>query len=1272
MNGGDTATVKVGNDKEFTLEVVENPVPEIPFKTEVTTGGKTAELQETVEGGASAHNENGKKDLDIFGAVLPGEEITYRITYRNYKKETADVVITDILDKNVEFVSASDDGAVKDGIVTWTLKGVAAGYASYVDLTVVVKDSAVIANGGPGKVDNQASAKVGVNNVFDEELWTNEEENPVPEPPHKKEVTPYEGTGVLGAVKVGDEITYEISYRNYKDSAADVVIKDTLDKNVEFVRASAGGKLQGGVVTWTVQNVAAGKSGKVTLTVKVLEGALESNKGPGKVVNGGDNATVKIGNDKEFTLEVVENPVPEEPHKKETAPYEGNGLLGAVNVGDEITYEISYKNYKAEAADVVIKDTLDKNVEFVAASDGGVNTNGVVTWTIKGVAAGKEGKVALTVKVLEGALESKKGPGKVVNGGDNATVKVGNDNEFTLETVENPVPEEPHKSEVAPYVGNGVLGAVKVGDEITYQIDYINYKKEAADVVIKDTLDKNVEFVSASDGGVNTNGVVTWTLKEVAAGKAGSVTLTVKVLEGALESNKGPGKVVNGGDTATVKVGNDKEFTLEVVENPVPEGPHKKETAPYEGTGVLGAVKVGDQITYEISYKNYKAEAADVVIKDTLDKNVEFVAASDGGVNTDGVVNWTIKEVAAGKEGKVVLTVKVLEGALESKGGLGKVVNGGDSTTVKVGNDSEYSVETVENPVPEPPHKKEIAPYEGNGILGTVKVGDEITYQISFVNYKTTAADVTIEDKLDKNVEFVSASDGGTLTEGVVTWKLKDVSAGDESYVTLTVKVLEGALEKNEGPGKVVNGGDTATVQIGNDNKFTLETVENPVREVKRVIEGTAWLDDNKDGIRQDKDKLLPDVPVALIKVDEDGTRTVVDRTTTDENGFYKFEDVEEGTYELVFDKELDVTIKSDVPDGKNSIADGTKDGEGNPTGGIITRIEMPTDEELFEMLDNDELPDGIYVKEYQDAGFIQPADKVLEVTKTLVLPDGTEIYARDRVFYVALFADSEGTEMISEIMPLTYKNAASATVQFTGLVADKTYYVREVDQDGNVIESGVLDGVIYVAEFEEDGGEVTFNEETGMMRVSFKNEFVEIPDNFYKKGELSITKKLLGVDGKALATKDVFYAGIFSDKELTTLSEDVDQNVIELSLAGNSEVTVQAATHVDPGKTMTFYVAETDANGKPVDQSTFAYAVTIQNGEVVMTEENLTGSVTIVNQKKPEVTVTPTPKPNTPPGNGAKTGDDTPIATLMITLGIALAAILAAVLILMKKKKKQ
>ena len=831
INGGNTATVKVGNDSEYTLNTVENPLPE---KKEIAPYEGTG----------------------VLGAVKVGDEITYQISYRNYKTEAADVVIKDKLDENVAFISASDSGVHTGGTVVWTLKDVAAGKAGTVTLIVKVLPGALKSEGGTGSVINggdTATVKVG----NDAEYTLNTVENPVPEEPHKKEVLPYEGIGVLGDVKVGDIITYEISYRNYKTDKADVKIKDTLDVNVEFVSASDGGTLKDGVVYWTLKDVAAGEPGKVTLKVKVLKGALVSNGGLGKVVNGGETATVQVGNDAEFTLEVVENPVPEEPQKREIEPYTGIGVLGGVQVGDEITYEIHYRNYKTDKADVVIKDKLDENVAFVSATDGGVNKKGTVVWTLKDVEAGKAGTVKLIVKVLPGALKSEGGPGKVVNGGETATVKVGNDSEVSLEVVENPVPEEPHKKEVAPYEGIGVLGEVNVGDEITYEISYRNYKAEAADVVIKDKLDKNVEFVSASDKGVDNKGTVEWTLKKVAAGESGKVTLKVKVLKGALVSNGGPGKVVNGGETATVKVGNDSEVSLEVVENPVDDVPGKKEIAPYEGTGVLGSVFVGDEITYQISYQNYKTDKADVKIKDKLDENVEFVSASDGGKNVNGTVNWTLKDVEAGKTGTVTLVVKVLPGALKSGGGPGKVVNGGDTATVQVGNDAEYTLDVVENPVNDVPGKKEIKPYEGTGVLGAVKVGDEITYQISYRNYKTVKADVKIKDKLDANVEFVRASDGGRNVNGTVNWTLKDVEAGKTGTVTLVVKVLPGALKSGGGPGKVVNGGDTATVQVGNDDAYTLDVVENPVSETPTATpapKATPVPDDN------------PPAPVATVR----------------------------------------------------------------------------------------------------------------------------------------------------------------------------------------------------------------------------------------------------------------------------------------------------------------------------------------------------------------------------------------------------------------------
>ena len=817
VNGGNTATVRVGNDPAVTLNTVENPVTEIPVPMKRETVPYTG--------------------TGVLGAVNPDEEITYEISYRNYKATAADIVITDKMDAHVAFVKASDEGKAADGVVAWTLKNVAAGKEGTVTLTVKVLESALVSNGGPGKVVNggeTASVKVG----NDPAVTLNSVENPVPRDPEKKETVPYEGNGVLGPVAPGEEITYEISYINYKDTAADITIKDKLDAHVAFASASDGGVAAEGIVTWTLKNVESGKSGTVTLTVKVLESALEQKGGPGKVVNGGETASVKVGDDPEVTLDTVENPVKEAPvpGKKETAPYAGTGILGTVNPGDEVTYEISYKNYKATTADIVITDKLDAHVAFVKASNQGKAADGTVTWTLKDAAPGQEGTVTLTVKVLESALVSNGGPGKVVNGGDTASVKVGNDPAVTLNTVENPVTEipVPMKKETEPYTGTGKLGAVNAGDEITYEISYENYKANAADIIITDKLDDHVVFVSASDGGKAAEGTVTWTLKDVAAGKAGTVMLTVKVLETALESKDGPGKVVNGGETASVKVGSDPAVTLNTVENPVTEipVPVKKETAPYTGTGVLGAVNPDDEITYEISYRNYKAAAADIVITDTLDKHAAFVSASNGGEAAGGVVTWTLKNIAAGQEGTVTLTVKVLKDALEALGGPGKVVNGGDTASVKVGNDPAVTLNKVENPVPRDPEKKEIVPYEGNGVLGAVVPGEEITYEISYINYKAAAADITIEDKLDAHAAFVSASDEGKAADGTVTWTLKNVPAGQAGTVTLTVKVLKEALASLGGPGKVVNGGETASVKVGDDPAVTLDSVENPVADI--------------------------------------------------------------------------------------------------------------------------------------------------------------------------------------------------------------------------------------------------------------------------------------------------------------------------------------------------------------------------------------------------------------------------------------------------------
>lgn len=431
------------------------------------------------------------------------------------------------------------------------------------------------------------------------------------DPPKKVEITPYSGIGTLGGVKVSDEIEYEISYENYSDSASYIIIEDQIDANAKYISSSPTGSLSGadattgggGKVSWTIRNVPAGATGTVKLKVEVLEGALVSNGGKGKVVNGGSSSTVQVGSYPKQSLDLVENPVPEPPTKKEITPYNGTGNLGGVNVDDTITYEIDYKNYKSTPQKIEIIDKLDKNVTYVSSNNGSYDSSRhIVTWSLDNIAANTSGKVTLTVKVKEDALKSKGGPGYVVNGGrpgstgnSYATVQVGNDSPFELEEVTNPVPKTSEKTEISPYQGKGELGAVEVGDKITYRIDYENYKTGVCDIKISDKLDANVEYVEAScesgdtvnyDSGTHT---VNWVLKDRNPGDKGYVTLTVKVLEGACKSNGGPGEVLNGGSTTTVQVGNDNAYSLDEVKNPVndpkspdkpddPKDPEKKDT----------------------------------------------------------------------------------------------------------------------------------------------------------------------------------------------------------------------------------------------------------------------------------------------------------------------------------------------------------------------------------------------------------------------------------------------------------------------------------------------------------------------------------------------------------------------------------------------------------------------------------------------------------------------------------------------------------------------
>ena len=280
------------------------------------------------------------------------------------------------------------------------------------------------------------------------------------------------------------------------------------------------------------------------------------------------------------------------------------------------------------------------------------------------------------------------------------------------------------------------------------------------------------------------------------------------------------------------------QFTNTVAEK----GNTKSVTTGEEGAGNYdpdGKVAgVGDILTYTIQWvndavdENGNATAATVTVTDTIPEGTEYVNNSAQNATYDGdtkTLTWTIKNADPNATGTVSFRVKVTEAAVK---------NDEDNTienqaTVEVGDNESKQTTKTETYVPEKSVTK-YQPKDGDATTEVpqtgLKVGDQLTYTISYKNTEDTASTVTITDKVPTGTEFVSADNGGALDEesGIVTWTLNEVQPGATGEVTMTVKVVSGAETTVE---------NTASVQIGEDGPtVSTNTESTEIDESERSI----------------------------------------------------------------------------------------------------------------------------------------------------------------------------------------------------------------------------------------------------------------------------------------------------------------------------------------------------------------------------------------------------------------------------------------------------
>ena len=517
---------------------------------------------------------------------------------------------------------------------------------------------------------------------------------------------------------------------------------------------------------------------------------------------------------------------------------------------------------------------------------------------------------------------------------------------------------------------------------------------------------------------------------------------------------------------------------------------------------------------------------------------------------------------------------------------------------------------------------------------------EDLTGAVTFTNTYSASADLELKAQKSMKVEAEQL--------GTFEFELKDA----DGKVIETVKNDEkGAISFSKLSYTEKDAGKTFTYTVNEKLPSEADTYVYD----KTVYTVTVNVEDNRDGTLKLTTKVNgEDYTETAMKFVNDTTKVTISK-------------VDDTTLKALAGAKLQV-----VDDQDKVVEEWTSDG----TPHVITaklvlgktyklvEEEAPSGYEIAEPItftvDADDTKNAVEMKDAMTKG----KTAAIEITKELKLNDALA-GAKDMTFYAALFADAECTISASDVKALEFKNASSSTVTFTNLDLGRTYYVSETDATGKAIDSGMTpDEKVYVPVYPQ-GQAITVTEDGAKSSITFENQFSEWPDGFYKIATLNVTKKLLGADGNALESDEIFYAGIFDDKECTTLSTRTEKNILTLDLAGGSTVSESTQAVVIPDEAFTLYVAETDAEGNLVDGTDgFRYAVTVENGNVLFDENNLNAEVTIINQEQPEATptvtpeetITPTPTPGT--STGVKTGDDTPIGFYMALLFVAALAI--------------
>lgn len=477
----------------------------------------------------------------------------------------------------------------------------------------------------------------------------------------------------------GQALNYTITVLNAGDQdATGVEIEETVPNDTAFnLAASSVGwscpdvSIEGTTCTLVVGGLASGESISRTFSVDVDNPIISANT---SIVNPVSVSSIEPdlnpSDNSDDDVDDIDNG-PETGVDLQIVKSDARTIVSPGEVG--VTYYLTVNNAGNTAANnVVIQDSIPNGTIFSSASDGGLFSGGVVEWNSTTTPAlvimnpGDVVIISVTVDIdtapIEAGLELIENNADVDS--DEDDVDPSNNSTTDIDSLDAAPDLMVTKNSVIDMVGPN-----EPDNEITYTIVVQNIGNQiASNVTVVDDLPINTSFVTASNGGNESGGEVSWDLGDISP-LDGPITLVLVVRVDDVDFGAGIDSLIN-----NVCVSDDgTNGTDQDESNNCNEESDRLDVSEFNFdlsvniTNNTNTTSPGSTLTYVVTIENVGTIGVTGVQVDVpLPVDVEFISASDDGEDLGGVVTWLLSQLDPGELMTYTFRVRVNSGVTGS------------------------------------------------------------------------------------------------------------------------------------------------------------------------------------------------------------------------------------------------------------------------------------------------------------------------------------------------------------------------------------------------------------------------------------------------------------------------------------------------------------------------------------------------------------------------------------------------------------------------------